>query len=85
MTFNDDAERTLVIANDYDIGNYYVVLFRSPYRMDERGRGHDKRFSDILFQSFLQEAIVNSFRMGRDVQSLMLSIQHFLCPPSKVP
>ena len=45
---------------------------------------------EIRFQSFLQEALVSSSSMGRDVHSLMLSIQHFLCrprrrPPSKVP
>ena len=46
--------------------------------------------AEILFQSFLQEALVSSSSMGRDVHSLMLSIQHFLCrprrrSPSKVP
>ena len=45
---------------------------------------------DILFQSFLQDALVSSSGMGRDVHSLILSIQHFLyrprCrPPSKMP
>ena len=45
---------------------------------------------EILFQSFLLEAIVSSSGMGRNVHSLMLSIKHFLCwpqscPPSKVP
>ena len=39
---------------------------------------------------FLQEALVSSSGMGRDVHSLMLSVQHFLCwpwrhPPPKVP
>ena len=43
----------------------------------------------VLFQSFLQGALVSGSRMGRDVHCLMLSIQHFLCrpqhhPPSKV-
>ena len=43
----------------------------------------------ILFQCFLQEATVSSSGMGRDIHSLTLSIQHFLCwpqhhPPSKV-
>ena len=33
----------------------------------------------ILFQSFSQEAIVSSSGTDRDVHSLMLSIQHFLC------
>ena len=42
------------------------------------------------FKYFLQEALVSSSGMGRDVHSLMLSIQHFLCrpqhrPASKVP
>ena len=46
--------------------------------------------SEILFQSFLLEALVSGCDMGRDVHSMMLSIQHFLCwprchPPSKVP
>ena len=43
------------------------------------GGGHEGRFSrDLLFQSFQWEALVSSSGMGRDVQSLMLSIQHFL-------
>ena len=37
--------------------------------------------AEMLFQSFLQEAILSSSGMGRDVNSLMLSIQHFLCQP----
>ena len=46
--------------------------------------------AEILFQSSLREAIVSSSGMDRDVLSLTLSIQHFLCrprrrPPSKVP
>ena len=32
--------------------------------------------AEILFQSFLQEARVSSSGIGRDVQSLMLPIQH---------
>ena len=34
--------------------------------------------AEIPFESFLQEALVSSFSMGRDVHSLMLSIQHNL-------
>ena len=42
----------------------------------------------ILFQSFPQEALVSSSSMCRDIHSLMLSAQRFLCwtwccPPSK--
>ena len=35
--------------------------------------------AEVLFQSFLQEALVSGSGMGRDVHSLMLSIQQFLC------
>ena len=41
--------------------------------------------AEILFQSFLQEAIVSTFSLGRDVHSLTLSIQHFLCRPRRRP
>ena len=46
--------------------------------------------AEIFFRSFLQEALVSSSGTGRDVYSLMVSIQHFLSrprrrPPSKVP
>ena len=46
--------------------------------------------AEIFLQSFLQEAIVSSSGLGRDVHSETLSVQHFLCqprhhPPSKVP
>ena len=38
--------------------------------------------AEILFQFFLQEALLGSSGMGRDVHSLM-SIQHFLCQPRR--
>ena len=41
--------------------------------------------TQIFFQSFLQEALVSRSGMGRDVHSLMLSIQHFLCRPRRRP
>ena len=46
--------------------------------------------AEILFQSFLQEALVSSSGIGRDVHSFTLSIWHSLCwplcrPPFKVP
>ena len=43
--------------------------------------GEDLR-NDPVFESFLQEALISSPGMGRDVHSLMLSIQFFLYPPS---
>ena len=54
--------------------------------------GADMRddLAEILFKSFLQEALLSSSLSDKDVQSLMLSIQHSLCwpqryPPFKVP
>ena len=52
------------------------------------GRDMEDDSVEILVQSLLQEAIVSSSCMDRDVHSLILSIQHFLCrsrcrPPSK--
>ena len=41
--------------------------------------------AEILFQSFLWEALVSSSGMGRDVHTLMLSIQHLLCQPQRCP
>ena len=41
--------------------------------------------AEILFQSFLQEALVSSSGMGKDVISLTLSIQHFLRRPRRHP
>ena len=66
----------------------------SIHTLDQLGQGGGGDMRDasagILFQSFLQEAFVSSSGMSRDVHSLTLSIQHFLCPPqhhspSKVP
>ena len=37
-----------------------------------------------LFPSFLQQALVISSGMGRDVHSLLLSIQHLLCRPRRL-
>ena len=60
--------------------------------LDQFGHQGDMRddSAETLLQPFLQEALVSSSGMGRDVHSLMLSIQHFFCrpqpcPPSKVP
>ena len=68
------------------------VQFSSVQSLDRFGRRENMRddCTEILFQSFLQKAFVNSSGTGRDVHSLMLSIQHFLCRPrrhssSKVP
>ena len=69
-----------------------MAQFSSVQSLDWLGHWGDMRddSAEILFQSFLQEALVSSSSMGRYVHSLMLSIQHFSCwpqhhPPSKAP
>ena len=59
-------------------------------RLGRRARNMTDDSAEILFQSFLQGAIVGNSGMGSNVHSFALSIQHFLCrprrrPPSKVP
>ena len=44
-------------------------------RLGHRGNMRDDS-AEILLQSFMQNALVNSSGMGRDVHSLMLSAQH---------
>ena len=41
--------------------------------------------AETLFESFLQEALVSRSGMDRDVHSLMLTIQYFLCQPRRRP
>ena len=69
-----------------------LTRISSVQSLDRLGRWKDTMddSAEILFQSFLQEALVSSPGMGRDVHSLMLSILHFLCrlwcrPPRKTP
>ena len=50
-----------------------------------KGRSIRDDSADILFQSFLQRAVVNVSGMVRDVHSLTLSIQYFLCRPQRRP
>ena len=49
------------------------------------GGGMKDDSAEILFRSFLQEALVSSSGMGKDVHSVLLSIQHFLCRPQRRP
>ena len=59
-----------------------TVQFSSVQPLVRFGRRGDMTddSTEVLFQSFLQ-AIVSSSSMGKDVHSLTLSIQHFLCRP----
>ena len=41
--------------------------------------------AEIVFQPFLHGALLSSSGTGRDVHSLLLSIQHFLCRPRRRP
>ena len=61
--------------------------FSSVQSLDPLGRQGDLRdnLAKILFQNSLLEAPVSSSGMGRDVHSLMLFTQHFLCRPRPRP
>ena len=70
---------------------HFSLHFSSVQSFDWLGCSGDMRddSAEILFQPFLQEALVSSSGTGKDVHS-MLSIQHCLCwpwrhTPSKVP
>ena len=54
--------------------------FNSVQSLNRLGRRGDIRndSAEIIFQPFLQKALVSSSDMCWDVHSLMLSIQHFL-------
>ena len=64
-----------------------IITLISLQSLDRLGRRGDLRddSAEILYQSFVQEALVSSSGMGRDVHSLVLSFQHFLCPPQLRP
>ena len=75
-----------------DAPTFNSVPLCSVQSLDRLGRRGDMwdDSAEILFQSFLQEALVSSSSMGKYVHSLMLTTHHFLCrpwrrPPSKVP
>ena len=55
-----------------------TCMFSSFQSLDRLDRRRDTRVdsAEILFQSFLQKALVSNSGMGRNVHSLMLSIQH---------
>ena len=57
-----------------------VAVFSSIQSLDRLGLrlGMRPDSRENLFQSFLQEALVSSSGMGRNVNSSMLSNQHFL-------
>ena len=61
--------------------------FSSALSLDRLGRRGDMKddSAQILFQSFLQQALVSSSGVGRDVHCLVLSIPHFLCRPRRCP
>ena len=61
----------LKVDNDF---SYCIIQFSSVQFLDRLGR-----------RSFLQEAIVSSSGMDRDVHSLMLSIQHDALPATELP
>ena len=75
--------------SDYDTTDRTSFQFGSFQSIDRFGGGGGGGWvwvggmrndsAEILFQSFLQEPIVSSSGMGRDVHFLTLSIKYFLC------
>ena len=60
-----------------DVDQAGISSVQSFDRLDRQGDTRDSR--DPLPVFFLQEALVSSSSMGRDIHSLTLSIQQFLC------
>ena len=84
------------VGEIYRDGTDFILIifiqFSAVQSLDKLGCWGDTEdnWAEILFQSSPWEAIVSSSSMGRDVHSLTLSSQHFLCrpwhhPPPKVP
>ena len=75
------------LLHDSTFSSALFVNYNSFQSLDRLSRLGDigEDFAEILFQSFLYEALVSSSGMGRDVRSLMLSIQHLLCSPRHQP
>ena len=69
---NEQIDYSSILQNGVD------EQFSAVQSIDLMSRRRDMRDdpTEILFQSFLQEAIVNISGMGRAVHSLLLSIQH---------
>ena len=75
------------LLHDSTFSSALFVNYNSFQSLDRLSRLGDigEDFAEILFQSFLYEALVSSSGMGRDVRSLMLSIQHLLYRPRRRP
>ena len=90
-TFARLAQRSNVIIDAADIKlinfELYQSMITSVQSRGRLGRLGDMRddSAEILLQPFLQEALVSSSGMDRDVHSLMMSLQHFLCRPRLLP
>ena len=70
--------KVLYISTGYGLQTLLGMFqFSSVQFRGHRGDMRDDS-GEILFQSCLQESFVGGFGMGRDVQCLALSIQHFL-------
>ena len=73
----------------YHLSEVPFRLVHSSHRLSHQGNVTDDS-AEVFFQSFLQEALVSSSGIDRNIHCLMLSIQHLLCqprhrPPCKVP
>ena len=91
LCLTGDPKGRIKLNRNVEMCRYCVGRIYSIQSLDRLGHQGDVRddSAEILFQSHLQEALVSSSGMDRDVHFLMLSTQHFFCwpqhhPPSKV-
>ena len=60
-------------------------MYTAPAEMKEQAKFSPLTDRVVSSSLFLREALVGRSGMGRDVHSLMMSIQHFLCRPQHCP
>ena len=81
------AQNCVCVPRDQTILYTYLisVQFGSVQSLDRLGRREDKMgdSAEILYQSFQREVIEGRTDMGRDLHSLTLSTEHFLCRPRR--
>ena len=84
LAFGNNCMRVVLKSGGFTL---FVAIMHERFSwvqsLDWLGHWGDVRddSAEILSQSFMQETLVSSSGMGRDVHSLMLSIQRFLCRP----
>ena len=74
---DEEGKEERIESHESEFSSVQFSSAQSFDRLGRRGNMMDDSAA-ILFQSFLQEALVSGSGMDRDVHSLMLFTQHFL-------